>query len=255
MKDDRPKFDPTNPDDEVIAVDVEAWWELDRHIATWQEEPEGGPQVLIGVYGRPRHRFVIGAFAIDSAAWGDRPDVNKRGVKWRVPLADRTNPDASHCGDGAPRVCDSVGLGGSITAGSMEVVRFATRCPRSEAGSNFGHGTQIDPVLRTEVDEVSHFATGSRRGWGGTSAEVLAEERLAAESFLELVVEVVGAVPDHTTSVQNVRLLEWPPEEIHRRVLIVLSTNSHLMNVLFRFRLFKTSVRSGSGATWPSAGA
>ncbi len=95
MKDDRPKVDPTNPEDEVIALDVEAWWELDRHIATWQGEPEEGPQILIGVYGRPRHRFVIGAFAIDTRAWGDQPHLNKQGVKWTVPLADRTNPDAA----------------------------------------------------------------------------------------------------------------------------------------------------------------
>lgn len=94
MKDDRPKVDPTNPDNKVIALDVEAWWELDRHIATWQGDPASGPQTLIGVYGRPRHRLVIGAFDIDTEAWGGQPELNKQGVKWRVPLADRTNPDA-----------------------------------------------------------------------------------------------------------------------------------------------------------------
>lgn len=70
MKDERPKVDPTNPEDEVIALDVEAWWEIDRHIASWKSAPELGPQVLVGVYGRPRHRFVIGAFSIDTASWG-----------------------------------------------------------------------------------------------------------------------------------------------------------------------------------------
>jgi hypothetical protein len=95
MKDERPKVDPTNPDDEVIALDVEAWWEIDRHIASWKSAPELGPQVLVGVYGRPRHRFVIGAFSIDTASWGLSPVANKQGVKWRVPLADRTSPDAA----------------------------------------------------------------------------------------------------------------------------------------------------------------
>lgn len=94
MKDGRPKFDPTNPDDSVVVADIEAWWAIDRHIATWRNDPHGGPQVLIGVYGKVQHRFVIGACRIETIRWGADRETNTKGRLWKVPLAQPLDLDA-----------------------------------------------------------------------------------------------------------------------------------------------------------------
>lgn len=96
MPDGRPKYDPADPDPETVVIDVEGWWQIDRYVSAWAADPASGPQVLVGVYGRINHRFVIGAYEIATDRWGDNPDENKKaGRLWRVPLTDRANSDAS----------------------------------------------------------------------------------------------------------------------------------------------------------------
>jgi len=100
MPDGRPKYDPAHPDPATVAIDVEAWWQVDRHLKDWAAHPDAGPQVLVGAYGRPGHRFVIGAYAIDTSRWGKDRDTNtdSRG-RWRIPLVDKTQQDAANlCG-------------------------------------------------------------------------------------------------------------------------------------------------------------
>ena len=90
MKDGRPKYDPTQPDPEVVAIDVEGWWQLQRHLRDWTRTPETSPHVLIGAYGPIKQRFIIGSYeiAVDQWVWKERGLV-------KVPLLDRTNHDAA----------------------------------------------------------------------------------------------------------------------------------------------------------------
>ena len=100
MADGRPKYDPAHPDPATVAIDVEAWWQVGQRIKDWAADPASGPQVLVGAYGRPGHRFVIGSYQIDTTRWGVNPNGNtdNRG-RWRIPLVDRTQQDAADlCG-------------------------------------------------------------------------------------------------------------------------------------------------------------
>lgn len=158
MKGDRPKVDPTNPDDEVIAVDVEAWWEIDRHTASWQEAPELGPQVLVGVYGRPHHRFVVGSLR----------SISRAGVMCRTPTSE--GPSGGYLSQMgripmlrisvavASAAFDSGGRGGSTIAGSTQTASSATRLCGADADK------------RRAVDGVSqgsrtHGRWSIRTGW------------------------------------------------------------------------------------------
>ena len=91
--DGRTKLDPARPDTEAIALNAEAWWQVDRHIEEWRIG--GGPRVLVGVYGPLGRRFIVGSFVIDTTRWGEDPQDNKQGSIWRVPLADRKDADAA----------------------------------------------------------------------------------------------------------------------------------------------------------------
>lgn len=93
MRDGRPKYDPAHPDPEVVAIDVEGWWQLGRHVDEWSAHPERSPRVLVGAYGPPKHRFVIGAYQIETENW--RVDGQQRPKLWKVPLRDRTDHDAA----------------------------------------------------------------------------------------------------------------------------------------------------------------
>lgn len=100
MADGRPKYDPAHPDPATVAIDVEAWWQIGRHLAGWSDAPDAGPQVLVGAYGRPGHRFVIGSYKIDTAQWGaDKAENTDSRGRWRVPLVDKTHQDTAElCG-------------------------------------------------------------------------------------------------------------------------------------------------------------
>lgn len=92
--DGRTKFDAAHPDLHVLAEHVEGWWQIDRHIEAWRADPTNGPQVLLAISGPIKLRFIAGAFAIDTAQWGEKPDEFKDGSLWKVPLLDRDNGDA-----------------------------------------------------------------------------------------------------------------------------------------------------------------
>jgi hypothetical protein len=92
--DGRQKVDPAQPDTETIAVNVEGWWQVDRHIEQWRTSR--GPRILLGVHGPLKHRFIMGSFVIDTSRWGEDPHSNQQRSLWRIPLVDRNNADA--CG-------------------------------------------------------------------------------------------------------------------------------------------------------------
>lgn len=96
MKDGRRKFDPAQPDDQIIVADTEGFWDLTGHRDAWTADPASGPQALLGIYGNVRHRFIAGAMAIDTLAWfhPDLEHVERR--RWRVPLSRPVDLDVDH---------------------------------------------------------------------------------------------------------------------------------------------------------------
>jgi hypothetical protein len=97
LSDGRAKYDPAEPDDEVIVSNIEGVWDLGRHRDEWRRQPDQGPQLLLGIYGpKPARRFVVAAARIASSRWGSPElEVPDQG-RWRVPLADPGDLDA--CG-------------------------------------------------------------------------------------------------------------------------------------------------------------
>jgi hypothetical protein len=93
MKDGRPKYDPAHPDPEVVAIDVEGWWQLERHLKEWTTHPDRSPRVLVGAYGPPKHRFVIGAYRIAANEWN--ADTHPKGKLVKVPVQNRSDADVS----------------------------------------------------------------------------------------------------------------------------------------------------------------
>lgn len=95
LKDGRRKFDPADPDDEVILNDMEGYWAINRLREKWAADPKQSPKVLLGIYGRNiKHRFVAGAAAIDPEHWLDEGLRSPRSGRWRVPILDRSSIDA-----------------------------------------------------------------------------------------------------------------------------------------------------------------
>lgn len=93
MADGRRKFDPANPDTEILAQDCEAWWQLGRHEDAWKRQEIDPPSTLVAVYGpKPEARFIIGAFDIEWSRFRRDDDVD-RGL-WKVPLKNRGDADA-----------------------------------------------------------------------------------------------------------------------------------------------------------------
>lgn len=92
--DGRVKVDPVRPDVLAIARNVREYWQLDRYVGSWAAAPGDGPQVLVGVHGPPKHRYVLGSFRIDTTRWGVEEPGAREGNLWRVPLVDRADPDA-----------------------------------------------------------------------------------------------------------------------------------------------------------------
>ena len=87
LRDGRRKFDPALPRDEDVLSNIEGVWEIGRHLDEWKADPSKSPQVLVGVHGKSvKHRFIVGAVAIDTASWG-RADLEvPERQRWRVPV-------------------------------------------------------------------------------------------------------------------------------------------------------------------------
>ncbi len=94
LKDGRPKFDPTDIDDEVILRNMDRAWEIGKLIDRWSADPASSPRHLVGVYGtNPAHRFIVGCVPIEVEGWGD-PALHVYGSRWRVPVKDSPKLDA-----------------------------------------------------------------------------------------------------------------------------------------------------------------
>jgi hypothetical protein len=96
LKDGRRKFDPATPLDADVVSNVEGMWDLGKHIKDWAAAPAEAPQVVVGVHGRnPKHRFIVGALAIDGSQWAQEEFFVKDRNRWRVPLQDPSNLDVA----------------------------------------------------------------------------------------------------------------------------------------------------------------
>lgn len=94
LNDGRPKFDPANPNNSVVVGDMEAWWDLTRVREQWLKDPASTPNVLIGVHGNVKHRFIAAAAMIDSTRWTDPSLYNTDRRRWKVPLIEPIDLDA-----------------------------------------------------------------------------------------------------------------------------------------------------------------
>lgn len=93
LADGRPKFDPAKPDDQTILHDMEQMWQIGGLIAQWKGNAALAPAILVGVYGPPNHRFVVGAAQIIAPPWDDL-DLQIHG-RWRVPVKPGATLDAA----------------------------------------------------------------------------------------------------------------------------------------------------------------
>lgn len=69
----RPRLDPLDPQDDVIAENLRRYWLLDRLLPRWQADPATKPKVILSAAGPPKHRFVPGASSIDTPRFGSGP--------------------------------------------------------------------------------------------------------------------------------------------------------------------------------------
>lgn len=94
LPDGRRKFDPAHPSDDEAVRNTERWWQIGRLQERWADEPGDTPNTIIGVHGRIRHRFIVASLKVDKKSLG-HPDLRspRNPGRWRVPLADREEPD------------------------------------------------------------------------------------------------------------------------------------------------------------------
>lgn len=98
LSDGRAKYDPSDPDSETIVSNLEGVWDLRDLVDQWRRRPEASPRTLVGVHGKPKHRFVVGAMAIDTGQWGAEEffvPIDKRPDRWCIPLKDRGELDVA----------------------------------------------------------------------------------------------------------------------------------------------------------------
>lgn len=69
----RRKFDPSDPDDRVVAENVVRWWWLRPLIEQWKAAGEW-PKVVAGLAGPPKRRYVAGALKVDPDGIWSAPD-------------------------------------------------------------------------------------------------------------------------------------------------------------------------------------
>lgn len=83
---DKPLSDP-----DILERMVE-WWQLGRHVETWQTHPQQSPRTLVAVTGPPNHRIIIGAATIDQKGWRVAQPI--QGKLYHVPTLETPNLDA-----------------------------------------------------------------------------------------------------------------------------------------------------------------
>jgi len=74
----------TPPNDSAIVARVKKYWQLNKYIPQWAENPSESPSLLVGVIGSPGSQIIISSMEIDINKWDDL-DVHKGGLV-EVPL-------------------------------------------------------------------------------------------------------------------------------------------------------------------------
>jgi hypothetical protein len=97
LRDGRKKFDAALPTDADAVSNIEKNWDIASLIEQWSKRPASAPKVLIGIHGKVKHRFIVGALEIDRDRLND-PDFIRHAERWarprrQVPLIDSTNLD------------------------------------------------------------------------------------------------------------------------------------------------------------------
>jgi hypothetical protein len=98
LKDGRRKYDAAQPTDDDAVANIERSWDIGPLQEHWKRYPSTAPRTLIGVHGKPQHRFIVGALTIDRSRIGE-PGLERTAdrwstVRWQVPLVDRSDLDA-----------------------------------------------------------------------------------------------------------------------------------------------------------------
>jgi hypothetical protein len=97
LPDGRKKFDAAMPTDADAVSNIEKNWDLRALIDIWTKNPRSIPRVILGVFGRVEHRFIVGSLEIDRDRICDVAN-ERRGnrwprPRWQVPLIDRSELD------------------------------------------------------------------------------------------------------------------------------------------------------------------
>lgn len=112
LPDGRRKFDVAQPSDEDAVRNIERNWDIEALLPTWTGDPTTAPRVLIGLHGKPKHRFVVGALEIDTQRLGEDQFMHKSPRwprhRWQIPLVNRQQLDM--CGIRGRRV-DNIKFG------------------------------------------------------------------------------------------------------------------------------------------------
>jgi hypothetical protein len=92
-------FDPAKPPENKYVLErFEKWWPLRKiHDERWSKQPRLSPRILIGLFGKPEAKIVIGAVRIDSARggrWNCREEEHfGPGGRMRVPVQSSNDLD------------------------------------------------------------------------------------------------------------------------------------------------------------------
>ena len=92
--DGRVPYNPTRPPrDEQILNRMDRGWQIGRHVELWHNNPSQSPIVLVGLTGRPKDRFIIGAIKIDQDKWASVKKKRGSGL-YPIPTTAPINLDA-----------------------------------------------------------------------------------------------------------------------------------------------------------------
>jgi hypothetical protein len=84
LRDGRKKFDAAQPSDADAVSNIEKNWDIGSLIPIWTAKPQLIPKVLVGIYGKVQHRFVVGALEIDRLRILD-PTFIRHAERWARP--------------------------------------------------------------------------------------------------------------------------------------------------------------------------
>lgn len=92
MPDGRLKVNEHRLDDRTVLANMEGVWKIGRFRSLWIADPDRSPRALVGVFGPPHARRIVGSTPIDVDEW-ERANLDAGyGLFW-VPVADRCSLD------------------------------------------------------------------------------------------------------------------------------------------------------------------